>query len=134
MKRFFKSAMIAMIAMIATLGAFAAPSHLEGHTGDLPLRTNDLGRAYVIQSIYIKPDQAASNMFTVAVLNIQDTNLTATNTTLAAVTYQLTSVNVPAAGLFYVPDDPILVPDGAVLSLSAATGTTNHYVVTRGEQ
>jgi hypothetical protein len=118
-------------ALLLAVSVNAAPiSALAGRAVDTVSLSNDVGRAYDVQRIYLD-STAGSNVVTVSVINYQDTDTTGTNETIAAVTYTDGTVLSTTSSAVYTPSAILRVPAGGLLRL--AYSGTNDYLVIRNE-
>jgi hypothetical protein len=122
---------------VCSLRAADVPSQLEGAATTNITQVNPLGRDYEITGFVtkVRGDTATTNTVTIALVNSQDTDLTGTNATATAITYDLKASGSYTGGYAWFPTtEKYRVPSGASLKITFTGGCTNDFVVFRSER
>jgi hypothetical protein len=137
-KALFLTSLIAILTAGLVATAAEPVSHKEGRMIGGYRYVNDIGRPYLVESILFAPNGAGdiTNTITVKLINTQNTDLTGTNATQAAVTFTLGSVSFGSStATSLTPTVPYMIPDGATLLLTNNVATvTNDFILIRKEK
>ncbi len=125
---------IAGLLVFGAVAQAAEPTPIEDACTTGILVTNNTGRSYDLEGLYIKSRNDTSTLCTctVAVVNSQDADLTGTNATAANVTYPV-KVLLYTSHTNWTADELVRVPALSVLSLTFGGGLTNDFLIFRDD-
>lgn len=115
--------------------AIAELTHVEDAATASWTEVNNTGRAYKVRAVAtkVRADTSTTNTLTISVVNTQDTDLTGTNVTQTAITYDLKASGSYTGAWDWTADEDVIVPNGSTLKFTYTGSCTNDFLVFRSE-